>query len=48
MAIEEEDVTWDETAQKLLGMTDEETNIFQHIGDDAEEIATHLRQMADA
>jgi hypothetical protein len=42
-----EEASWDDTAQKLLGMTDRESDIFSQTSSSAESVANKLREMAD-
>jgi hypothetical protein len=42
------DSKWADTAQKLLGMTEDEVDLFGHTGADARDVADDLRQMAAA
>jgi hypothetical protein len=41
-----EEADWSEEAQKLLGMTSDEANIFHQVNDVAQGIAEDLREMA--
>jgi hypothetical protein len=43
-----EEGSWSDTAQKLLGMTDQETNLFGMVHAGVHSVATNLREMADA
>jgi hypothetical protein len=43
----QDDDDWSTTAQKLLGMTDRERDIFSRISSSAESVANKLREMAD-